>query len=665
MKILLLITSSGEMAGRFQSALSEEYIFLTADSLEKGADLIRTEQVNMIVVDTSVSGTVLSWLKRYRVIPDILWIGILPPGLSEEDIGKYHEVFHEVIYPPLSPGRIDAAIRKAGERQEILSEIKHLRLLSTPPAVRSSAEGDSQPLSFEPLAKAVTLSRTFTASLDLEKLINLFLDAVADVIGVGRLSFLLCDETDGRYRIKASRGLHPRITSSLYLSSDSGMVLWLSARGRILRRDKAGGELRSNNILVRALREMEMLQCMVSIPILYEGRLLCILNLDSKVTGEPYNNSELEKVFVLSNYFGRAIQDISTYHRVCYQKEYIQKILERMGSGVITVNDREEIILLNPKAEEILKIKAAELIGKTTESLPGPVAGLIRETVREGKVYRKHEVLSGEEGLFLEIDTYGLYDAAGGLIGGVVLLDDISAKKELSREKKKGETLQVLNELVGRMAHELRNPLVAVRTFTQLMKDRYDDPEFQDFFYTTVTGEVEKLNNLIEKLIAFVHPIEYKFEIVDLGEVLDNSLESVLREINGTDFHIAKNYTPGLFRLKADNTQICKAFSYILQNSFNAMASGGTLTIDVESHPREGMLKVAVKDTGKGIPKEDIEKVFDPFYTTPEKGVGLGLPLSQKIIEDHSGKLTISSAVDRGTTLTVLLPIAAPTREEA
>jgi len=665
MKILLLITSSAEMAARFQSALPEDYIFLTADCLEKGADLLRTNQIHMVVIDLSLHGMTLSWLKRYRLIPDILWIGILPPDLSEDDLGKYHEVFHEVIYPPLSPGKIDVAIKKAEERQEIMRELKHLRLLSSLPAVKGSPEGDPRSLYFEPLEKAVSLSRIFTANLDLERLIGLFLDAVTDVIGVGRISFLLYDEMDGRYKIKVSRGLHPGITSSLYLSSDSGMVLWLSARGRILRRDRIGEELRSNSILARALREMEMLQCMVSIPILYEGRLLCILNLDSKVTGEPYSPSELEKIFVLSNYFGRAIQDIYTYHRVCYQKEYIQKILERMGSGVITVNEREEIILLNPKAEEILKVKAAELIGKTTESLPGPIADLIGKTVREGKVYSKHEVLAEGEGLFLEVDTYGLYDTAGRLMGGVILLDDISAKKELSREKKKGESLQVLNELVGRMAHELRNPLVAVRTFTQLMKDRYDDPEFQDFFYTTVTGEVEKLNNLIEKLIAFVHPIEYKFEVVDLGEVLDTSLETVLKENKRTNVHIVKNYTPGLFRLKADRAQICKAFSYILQNSFNAMASGGTLTIDVESLSRDGLLKVAVKDTGKGIPEEDLERVFDPFYTTPEKGVGLGLPLSQKIIEDHSGKLTISSIINSGTTLTVLLPIAATAGKEA
>jgi signal transduction histidine kinase len=196
------------------------------------------------------------------------------------------------------------------------------------------------------------------------------------------------------------------------------------------------------------------------------------------------------------------------------------------------------------------------------------------------------------------------------------------------------------------------------------MKDRYDDVEFKDFFYSTVTGEVEKLNNLIEKLIAFAHPIEYKFEVVDLGEILDQTLESVLKDINNPDFHTVKNYTPGIFKLQADRDQISKAFSYMLQNSYNAMNSSGMMTINIESLSKEAMLKVSIKDTGRGIPQEDIERVFDPFYTTPEKGVGLGLPLSQKIIEDHKGKVSVSSTLNQGTTLTVLLPFEEKNSEE-
>lgn len=665
MKILLLITASGEIIRGFQEGLTEESIVLPVDSLEKGGDLLRTARISMVAVDVAISDKVGAWVSKHKEIPDILWIGIVSSILPGTELDRYHQMFHEMISVPFSRERLSAVIRKSQERQDMLSELNQLRIESASSPERYSGRGEGPQMAFfEPLEKAVALSRTFAASFDLDKLISLFLEAVMDVIGVGRISLFLFDEDDGVYKIKGSRGLRPDLASRFSLTCDSGMVLWLSAKGRVLIGDRGETDAGQKTVFTRALREMEVLQAVVSIPIMSDGRLLCILNLDSKITGEAYSNTEIERLFVLSNYFGRAIQDIYNYHRVCYQKEYIQKILERMASGVITVNDREEVMILNPKAEEILNRKASDLIGRDSGLLPPVIASLIRETVRERKVYRRHEIASEADGLFLAVDTYGLYDAAGALIGGVVLLDDISARKELDREKKKGETLQVLNELVGRMAHELRNPLVAVRTFTQLMKDRYNDKDFQEFFYTTVTGEVEKLNNLIEKLIAFVHPIEYKFETVDMGELIDKTLESILKDQKAYDLHLIKNYAPGIFKLSADNTQLGKAFSYILQNSIIAMNSRGKLTIDIESLVKDSMIRVSINDTGKGIPQEDIERVFDPFYTTPEKGVGLGLPLSQKIIEDHKGKITMESTPHQGTTLTVMLPIAAPMQEE-
>ena len=307
---------------------------------------------------------------------------------------------------------------------------------------------------------------------------------------------------------------------------------------------------------------MKMLHSAVTIPIVNEGKLLGILNLDNKITGIPFNNSELERIFILATYLGKAIRDIYHYQSICKQKENIQKILEQMESE----------------------------------------------------------------------------------------------KREVVIEEKPDEYPRIFNELVGRMSHELRNPLVSIRTFTQLMKERYNDPEFKDFFFTTVTVEVEKLNGLVEKLIAFTHPIEYKFSMVDIGKALDDSILAVTRNIKQSEFRIIRNYKRDIILLRADKVQLGKAFSHLIQNSLNAMSSGGTLTIDVEQIQENETCCILIKDTGKGIPQEDIDKIFDPFYTTPEKGVGLGLPLSKKIIEGHGGKITVSSLLNQGTTLTVTLP---------
>lgn len=656
MKILLLLTSSDELINKFESSVSDEYIVLSTDNLKKGADLILTEQVYIIAVDITIADNISVWLKRYGHKPGLIWLGILPPDVSKEGIG-YHGIFDEVLYTPLLPEVISKEVNGILQRYKLSGRFSKKNAFSDISPEYYCIPEKYTTSSFEPLEKAVALARTFTARFDLDKLANLFLDGVMDVLSVSRASLLFLDPEDEIYRIKAFRGLHPDISSILSLSSDSGMVLWFSSRGRLIRRDKAGEDISHQDIFERALNEMEMLQAIVSIPVMYEGKLISILNLDYKITGESYSRTELEKLFVLSNYFGKTLQDIYNHQKVCYQKEYIQKILERMGSGVITVNDRGKIIIFNTRAGEILKRDSRDMLNKSAESLPGPLSNLIKDTLKEGKVGRKQEISLEKEGIFLKTDSYGLHDLKGKLIGGVILFDDISANKELTIEKKKGATLQTLNSLAGRMAHELRNPLVAVRTFTQLLKERFNDPEFQDFFYNTVTEEVDKLNNLIEKLIAFVNPIDYKFERLDIGELIDKCIDSVLKDYKLSAFRIVKNYKSGTYKTLADYIQFQKAFSYILQNSLNAMAPDGTLTISIDQFPKDAIINVVVKDNTRFIHQEDLERIFDPFHTSSIKEVWLSFPLSQKIIEDHGGKINISSLPDQGTSISLLLPV--------
>src|SRR4030066_624392 len=564
MELLLLITSSADIIRRFQSALSDTYIILTADNLKKGSVLLQEEHIAIKAVDVTKSDNIHDVTGRFRSSSDIRLIGIVPFNISEDELDKHFNIFDDIIYTPLSQSGVRATLRNIKERLNILDNMRNLGQTPTPLRSHHQLAEDTIQSSFQHLEKAIELSRTFSLNnFDLDKMLNMFIDTLMDTTGVGRASILLSDVEEDIYRIQCSRGLSSDFTSKLRLSSESSIVLWLSASGRILKRNSADLEhTEQQNILYSALREMKMLHSAVTIPIVNEGKLLGILNLDNKITGIPFNNSELERIFVLATYLGKAIRDIYHYKSICKQKENIQKILEQMESE----------------------------------------------------------------------------------------------KREVVIEEKPDEYPRIFNELVGRMSHELRNPLVSIRTFTQLMKERYNDPEFKDFFFTTVTVEVEKLNSLVEKLIAFTHPIEYKFSMVDIGKVLDDSILAVTRNLKQSEFRIIRNYKRDIILLRADKVQLGKAFSHLIQNSLNAMASGGTLTIDVDQIKENDTCCISIKDTGKGIPQEDIDKIFDPFYTTPEKGVGLGLPLSKKIIEGHGGKITVSSLLNQGTTLTVTLP---------
>ncbi|MCC6545265.1 MAG: GAF domain-containing protein [Nitrospirae bacterium] len=564
MELLLLITSSADLINSFQSALSDTDIILTADSIKKGSLLLQEEHISVIAVDVAISDNIQEFTGKYRSSSDTRLIGIVPFNLPEEELDKYYNTFDEIIYTPLSQTGVRATLRKIRERHNILDNVRNLCHTSNRLRYQHQPAEDTIQSSLKHLEKAIELSKTFTLNnFDLDKMLNMFVDTLLDTTGVGRASILLSEMKEDVFRIRCSRGLSSDFASKLHLSYESSIVLWLSASGRILKRNTSDPEhSEQQNILNSALREMKMLHAAVAIPIVNEGKLLGMLNLDNKITGMPFTNTELERIFILATYLGKAIRDIYHYQSICAQKESIQKILEQIES---------------------------------------------------------------------------------------------EKRKEINEEKT-DDSPRIFNELVGRMSHELRNPLVSIRTFTQLMKERYNDPEFKDFFFTTVTGEVEKLNGLVEKLIAFTHPIEYKFNMVDIAKVLDDSILAVTRNIKQSEFRIIRNYKRDIINLQADKVQLVKAFSHLIQNSLNAMTSGGSLTIDVDWIEENEACSIIIKDTGRGIPPEDLDKIFDPFYTTPEKGVGLGLPLSKKIIEGHGGKITVSSVPNQGTAITVILP---------
>jgi PAS domain S-box-containing protein len=394
------------------------------------------------------------------------------------------------------------------------------------------------------------------------------------------------------------------------------------------------------------------------------------LNLNQKVTGIPFTNDELEVLFTLASHLAVAIQDIFLYQQMHYQKTYSQKILAYMSNGVVTIDKLERITIFNYRAEEILGRRASEILGKDLRHLPSPLGDLLFESMRTGKNLNKEEITLFSGKLPLEISTYPLTDEQQNPMGSVVLFEDISARKKLEEERKRADRLNVLNELLARMAHEIRNPLVAIRTFTQLLHERFEDHEFRNFFSTTVSQEVEKINGMVEKLIAFVDPLEFRYEFEDLRNIVDNSLFLAWEQGLPKDLEIVKNFSNTSFIVKADKEQMSKALSYIVLHSIGSMPKGDKLVVGMEEVRKSELpdsmswllsipsVRVSIGETGRGMPVQDVEKLFDPFRAADGLGINLGLPLSQKIIEEHGGKIVVLSEVGKGNSFHIYLPCA-------
>jgi signal transduction histidine kinase len=229
---------------------------------------------------------------------------------------------------------------------------------------------------------------------------------------------------------------------------------------------------------------------------------------------------------------------------------------------------------------------------------------------------------------------------------------------ELYRDKIHSERLASIGMMSATFAHEIRNPLTSLKTFAQLMPEKYNDRDFRNTFARIVEGEIEKIDGLINDLLDFsIHKKATRMNNFNLVSLLDETVDYVKGKTpyNKGSITVKKKYSEREILMTGDSTKLNQAFVNILTNGYQAMNGEGLLTVDI--NPNGSNAEIVITDTGEGIAPESISKIFDPFITTKEMGVGLGLAISKRIIEDHKGELHVESAVSKGTSFTITLPV--------
>jgi signal transduction histidine kinase len=207
-------------------------------------------------------------------------------------------------------------------------------------------------------------------------------------------------------------------------------------------------------------------------------------------------------------------------------------------------------------------------------------------------------------------------------------------------------------------AHEIRNPLTSIKTFAQLMPEKYADIEFRENFSKIVVDEIDKIDTLIKDLMSFSSiNIAFPDSEVNITQIIDGIVErlKVKLELERKNISVEKFYKIDKIGILGDTKKLTQAFVNILNNGCQAIAEDGVIKVSI--YPNGENVDVMITDSGKGISQKNIAGVFEPFYTTKPFGVGLGLAISKKIIEDHGGRIAVESQLLKGTTITVSLPM--------
>ncbi|MDP2654720.1 MAG: ATP-binding protein [Candidatus Omnitrophota bacterium] len=233
--------------------------------------------------------------------------------------------------------------------------------------------------------------------------------------------------------------------------------------------------------------------------------------------------------------------------------------------------------------------------------------------------------------------------------------------EHLWREVANSEKLHAIATLASGLAHEIKNPLTSIKTFTEYLDPKKNDPEFLKKFSRIVGHEVDRIDNLVHQLLEFAKPTPPLLKITDVHLIISDTLTLLNNEFLKHQINISLNLNAASMPL-ADANQLKQALLNIFLNALDAMKNGGTLAIET-SNPTAGLFRCAISDTGIGIDKNDLPHIFDPFFTKKDRGTGLGLAITYGIIKEHGGSIRVESALGKGTKFIIELPVQGTTNE--
>jgi len=340
-------------------------------------------------------------------------------------------------------------------------------------------------------------------------------------------------------------------------------------------------------------------------------------------------------------------------------KNYLHHILESLSNGVVVVDRDKRITIMNQAAEAMFNLDAQNTIGRYLNSLSGTLPlDLDRMLLRSADDKRSGELteLSGKSGtMYISLGVAPFMAGDDDFQGTIFILQDVTRLKRLEEKESRRNRLMAMGEMAASIAHEIRNPLGSIELFASLLKrELQTDADKAELAQQIVSG-VKHLDNVISNLLLFTRHGRLNFKLTGLHAFIKESLAMVSYAIDQNGIEVRYEFDDSDPLAWIDPQLIQQVLFNLILNAVQAMPEGGIITIVSRSH--EESVEIGVCDTGLGILKEHRDAIFNPFFTTKERGMGLGLAIVHNIIEAHQGSIEVESVPGGGTRFNLLIPL--------
>lgn len=510
------------------------------------------------------------------------------------------------------------------------------------------------------------LSAVVNSTLELEQILQQTADGIVETVRFDRCAIFLLDE-QGKAAPRALRGYSPETLGKTPVRVADGIIgrAVQSKELVLLENAQQAGQP------ARGFGRMLGTNAFLVAPILARDRVIGVVVADNKPSRRPIEHANIQLLATFINQAGMAIenarlyQDLdSRYSELHDLWEYTRSLLRSIGVGVMSIDREENVRTWNDAAERITTITESAALGCKMEELANLLflpadekellLRIIRHPLQTGERYSHykcvmHPFQRGE--MYFNFESSPLRAPNGSVQGVVFVFEDITREVRMEAEFQRHKQLATVGLLASSIAHELRNPLSSIRASAQHLRS---EPADLDEFLDIIIAEVDTLNHKATEFLRFARPVQPSFQNVNLSEVVQTTVQFMYRYFEEQNI-VTEIDAPTSLSIIADPALLKELLINLIINAVQAMSEGGTLSIRV-SPALNDAVSIVIRDTGVGIPPENLDRVFTPFFTTKAKGTGLGLAIVQQIVDSHCGTVSLKSEVGIGTEMRVVLP---------
>ncbi|MBV6340133.1 two-component system sensor histidine kinase NtrB [Candidatus Magnetobacterium casense] len=324
-------------------------------------------------------------------------------------------------------------------------------------------------------------------------------------------------------------------------------------------------------------------------------------------------------------------------------KDNLRGILESLREAIIVLDTSEHVTMFNRAAEKMLCMSTHDVVGKSFDSLNLVIEKDGTDTCLTAGGNRYNVVISRSN----------ILDAQGATRGVVILLQDITRIRELESQQERNKRLIAMGEMAAQIVHEIRSPLCSIELYASMLENELGETPNSNLARGISMG-IRSLNNILTNMIFFAKPQKPKFYEVNLSDVIDESLFMLMPLIESRGVSIDRHSEDGDV-ISGDGELLKQVFMNIIINAVQVTPDGGTVKVIEKANDTHAFVEII--DEGEGIKHENLERIFDPFFSTKEKGTGLGLAIASKILLVHDGTIKVKSEIGKGSCFQLCLPL--------